>query len=170
MNALAGRTVFACDHRIALAEPAAEDTEVLTAGGDGAFAVDEGDSPLPLTVDVTRASIVDSTTGTLLGPISWHFVAHGPTSPYLAHHLGTILLPAARGHGTGALATSLLAQHLFATTDVFRLELATDTANTSAQRAAERAGFTREGVLRGAQQRGGRRRGLHSYSLLRTDV
>ncbi|MEO6713505.1 MAG: GNAT family protein, partial [Mycobacteriales bacterium] len=59
--------------------------------------------------------------------------------------------------------------HLFATTDVFRIEASTDVENVAEQRSLERAGFTREGVLRRAQFRSGAYHDIVLYSRLRTD-
>ncbi len=63
----------------------------------------------------------------------------------------------------------LLADHLFATTEVDRVEASTAVDNVAEQKALERAGFRREGVLRGAQVRGDVRHALIQYSRLRTD-
>jgi RimJ/RimL family protein N-acetyltransferase len=57
--------------------------------------------------------------------------------------------------------------HLFATTGVNRIEGETDIENVHAQRALERAGFVREGVLRQAQWRRGAHHDLVVYSRLR---
>jgi RimJ/RimL family protein N-acetyltransferase len=75
-----------------------------------------------------------------------------------------------RGRGYGSRAQRLLAEHLFATTPSNRVEADTDVENAAEQRALERAGFTREGVVRGAQYRRGRWHDLVLYSLLRSDV
>ncbi|MFF4102605.1 GNAT family N-acetyltransferase [Streptomyces sp. NPDC001903] len=45
----------------------------------------------------------------------------------------------------------------------------TDVRNLAEQRALEKAGFTREGVLRGAQWRGGRWHDQVLFSILRGD-
>ncbi|MCC3768803.1 GNAT family N-acetyltransferase [Streptomyces sp. UNOC14_S4] len=169
---LPGRTVLARRNGIVLAEPVAADKEILKAHHDGAFDVDAGTTaaPLPISAPGGNASILDDTTGDMLGAVGWHAVSHGPTVPCLAWNTGLVLLPAARGRGVGPTAFRLLAEHLFATTDVFRVEAMTDVANAAARRTAERAGFHREGVIRGAQLRGGERRNLIGYSLLRTDL
>ena len=79
--------------------------------------------------------------------------------------------PEARGRGIGTAAQRLLAEHLFATTSVHRVEAGTDVTNVAEQRALEKAGFTREGVLRGAQYRAdGSHHDLVSYAVLRTDL
>ncbi|MDQ5852724.1 MAG: GNAT family N-acetyltransferase, partial [Chloroflexota bacterium] len=61
----------------------------------------------------------------------------------------------------------LLAAYLFATYPVMRVEAATDVANTAEQRALEKAGFTREGIVRKAQWRAGEWHDLVLYSKLR---
>jgi len=63
-----------------------------------------------------------------------------------------------------------LAEYLFATTLAERIEAETDVENIAEQRALERAGFTREGVLRHTQFRAGRWRDNVIYSVLRAEV
>lgn len=104
------------------------------------------------------------------GQVTWHLVSYGPNSGSRAWNIGIGLAPASRGHGVGSVAQRLLAEWLLATTDVDRVEASTDIANLAEQRALEKAGFTREGVLRSAQERLDGRHDLYSYSLLRTDV
>jgi RimJ/RimL family protein N-acetyltransferase len=58
---------------------------------------------------------------------------------------------------------------LFAHTTAHRIEAGTEADNIAEQRALEKAGFTREGVLRGIGWRGGSWRDGVLYSLLRTD-
>lgn len=169
---LADRTVLASREGIVLAEPVAADEEILASRGDGAFDVDRdaGAGPLPISTPIERACILDGMTGELLGSASWHAVGYGPAVSCLAWNIGLGLLPSARGRGIGGTAARLLAEHLFATTEVFRVELSTDVTNVAAQQAAQRAGFHREGVIRGAQLRDGQRRDLVGYSLLRSDL
>jgi GNAT superfamily N-acetyltransferase len=83
--------------------------------------------------------------------------------------IGIALLPEARGQGYGTQAHRLLARYLFAHTTVHRIEAATEVGNLAEQRALEKAGFTREGVLRGFGWRDGAWRDGVTYSLLRTD-
>jgi RimJ/RimL family protein N-acetyltransferase len=107
--------------------------------------------------------------GEIVGSVSWHPVRYGPNAASLAFNMGISLVPAARGRGIGTLAHRLLVVYLFATTSVHRVEASTDVANIAEQRALEKAGFRREGVLRGAQYRAGAWRDLVGYSRLRTD-
>jgi RimJ/RimL family protein N-acetyltransferase len=51
--------------------------------------------------------------------------------------------------------------------DIERIEASTDVENIAEQRSLEKAGFTREGILRRAQWRAGAHHDLVSYSILR---
>jgi len=162
------RRVVAARDRVALAEPAAGDQAALAAGGPGPFDVDHDERPLPYLPPAGSLVVLDG--GRLAGDVGWIPVLNGPTYACLAWNIGIDLLPAARGRGVGTLAQRLLAEHLFATTDVDRVQATTDVDNLAEQRALERAGFRREGVLRGAQLRGGRRRDIVMYGMLRGDL
>ncbi|MEO8252004.1 MAG: GNAT family protein [Chloroflexota bacterium] len=104
-----------------------------------------------------------------IGTIGWHAVWNGPNHESRAWNFGISLIPEARGHGYGVEAQRLIALHLFATTDVNRVEASTDVDNFAEQRALEKAGFAREGVQRGAQFRAGTYHDLLVYSRLRDD-
>ena len=107
--------------------------------------------------------------GTPIGSVSWHRVGYGPNRRSRAWNIGITILPEHRGCGHGTIAQRLLADHLFATTDANRVEASTDTRNIAEQRALERAGFRREGVLRGAQYRVDRWHDLVLFARLRDD-
>ncbi|OLR90570.1 GNAT family N-acetyltransferase [Actinokineospora bangkokensis] len=155
---------------LALVVPGPAD-EAATAGrhDDDPFDVDPDDRPNPPPASLTRATVLDERTGAPLGQVSWHQVGWGRTRACAAWNVGIALLPAARGRGAGALALRLVAEHLFATTDLDRVEAATDVDNRAARGALERAGFRFEGTARGAQLRGGVRRDMALYGLLRDD-
>lgn len=104
------------------------------------------------------------------GSMSWHLEAYGPTQGSFAWNIGIGLTDACRGHGVGTVAQRLLAEWLLGSTPLDRIEASTDVENIPEQRALEKAGFTREGVLRGAQARADGVHDLVSYSLLRSDV
>jgi RimJ/RimL family protein N-acetyltransferase len=102
-----------------------------------------------------------------LGIVSWRKV---PSTPgYYYWNVGIVLLPEVRGKGHGTQAQRLLARYLFAHTTVQRIEAATEVGNVAEQRALEKAGFTREGVLRSVGWRDGAHRDGVWYSMLRTD-
>jgi RimJ/RimL family protein N-acetyltransferase len=111
--------------------------------------------------------VVVDKSGTLVGGVSYHAVSHGPPPSSLAYNIDVVIDPASRRRGCGADAQSLLARYLFDTYTVERVEASTDVENTGEQRALERAGFTREGILRHAQWRTGAWHDLVLYSKLR---
>jgi RimJ/RimL family protein N-acetyltransferase len=105
-----------------------------------------------------------------IGHVGWHQVLHGPGPGSVALDIGISLRPEVRGQGHGARAQRMLAEYLFATFPVHRVQASTDVTNVAEQRALERAGFTREGLIRGAQWRAGHWHDLVSYARLRDDA
>jgi RimJ/RimL family protein N-acetyltransferase len=80
-----------------------------------------------------------------------------------------VIVPEFRGQGYGTAAQRLLTGYLLATTTAHRVEAGTDVENLAEQRALEKAGFTRDGIRRGSQFRGGTRRDMAIYGRLRDD-
>jgi RimJ/RimL family protein N-acetyltransferase len=117
-------------------------------------------------IDLTDAGGVRA----FAGYLSWHVVPYGPNQGSHAWNIGIEVAETARGHGVGTVAQRLLARWLLATTHVQRIEASTDVTNVAEQKSLERAGFTREGVLRSAQKRADGRHDLYSYSLLPADL
>ncbi|MCR1785538.1 GNAT family N-acetyltransferase [Nocardioides carbamazepini] len=107
--------------------------------------------------------------GQLLGSVSWVWQQWGPMPESRNPMIGIWLRPEARGRGAGTAAQRALAELFFQHTTVNRVEACTDVENIAEQRALERAGFTREGTVRGAQWRAGAFRDCYSYSILRAD-
>lgn len=167
----ADRTILATGDGVAIADLTAADRAWIAEKDDQAFDVDPDDRPVPhLGFEIFRAAVLDPATGELLGEANWHPVGYGPTAGCTAWNIGLGLLPDHRGRGIGAKVIRLLTEYLFATTGVDRVEGSTDVANIPSQRALAKAGFQREGVLRGAQVRDGERRDMIAYSLLRRDL
>ena len=105
--------------------------------------------------------------GPLVGIISWRSTwAFGPQG---CVEIGILLLPDHRGHGHGTAAQRMLVDYLFSTTTVHRIQATTEVDNVAEQRALERAGFIREGVLRGGSFVRGQWRDYVLYGRLRTD-
>lgn len=123
----------------------------------------------PGSMQVFRLLVVRSRDGAAVGNVEWHAERYGPNRGSRAWNIGITLLPSERGQGYGTEAQLLLAAYLFATTDAQRVEAATDVENIAEQRALEKAGFVREGVLRSAQFRGGTYHDMVLYSYVRTD-
>ena len=107
--------------------------------------------------------------GAPIGTVGWHRVSYGPNPESSVWNFGIDLIPEARGQGHGSEAQRLLADWLFEHTEANRVEASTDVENIAEQRSLEKAGYTREGVARGAQFRAGRYRDLITYARLRTD-
>jgi len=102
-----------------------------------------------------------------VGTVSWRRATTGTVS--FTWNIGISLRTSARGKGLGTAAQRALADYLFDYTRANRVEAHTETENIAEQRALEKAGFTREGVVRGAAFRAGRWRDMVAYSVLRTE-
>jgi RimJ/RimL family protein N-acetyltransferase len=102
-----------------------------------------------------------------LGVVLWGELVRGGGGGWT---IGISLFPEARGRGLGAVAQRLLVEYLFAHTTVERIQADTDITNLAEQRSLEKAGFTREGVLRHFRFRDGRYRDCVLYSILRSEV
>jgi [ribosomal protein S5]-alanine N-acetyltransferase len=84
--------------------------------------------------------------------------------------VGYWLAREARGRGAATIAVQLVSRWAFTELGIERLSLQTAPANVASQRVAERAGFTREGLLRAwMPTRDGRRHSV-MFSLLATDA
>lgn len=105
-------------------------------------------------------------TDTVIGSISYRQVSYGPRGSQ-AYNVGISLAVEHRGKGYGAEAQKLLAEYLLRIYPIMRVEASTDIENLPEQKALEKAGFTREGVLRQAQWRNGHWHDLVVYSKLR---
>ena len=79
------------------------------------------------------------------------------------------VFPPFRGRGFAARAVSLACQWAFTALGVERMELYIEPDNAASRRAAVRAGFTEEGVLRAREQIGDQRRDMVLYSRLPSD-
>jgi RimJ/RimL family protein N-acetyltransferase len=153
----------------ALAEFKAGDDDRLAELNDGAFDVDRDGREVPVHFLVNRLVVTTPDGSELLGEVSWHPVIYGPSYGCVAWNFGYSFLPRFRGKGLGTEVLRALVRYLFQTTDVDRIEGSTDVTNVRAQRSMEKAGFRKEGVLRGAQLRRGKRHDLVGYSILRSD-
>lgn len=131
--------------------PGAERTAHVTVPGGGELVVAAGDDDP-------------------IGTVQWRPVPYGPGPGSQALDIGISLRPESWGRGHGARAQRLLVEYLFATTGVHRVTASTDVDNVAERKALLRAGFCVEGVLRGAQWRGGAYHDLVGFSRLRTDL
>lgn len=137
-------------------------------GPDGPDGPEEDDELRAADVGAGAAlAVLDD--GTPVADLSWFGTVYGPNQRSVAWKIGCTVDVPFRRRGYGSLAQRMLADQLFATTAAHRVEADTDVGNVAEQRALERAGFTREGVLRGAQYRAGTWHDLVLYSRLRGD-
>jgi RimJ/RimL family protein N-acetyltransferase len=143
-------------------EPGEESVEEVSVWDDW------GVRDAPRLSDIGRMVVVEGEVA--VGSVSWHSVFYGPNLGSRSYNIGIGLAESARGRGIGSAAQRLLAEHLFATTDVRRIEASTDVDNLAEQRSLENAGFSREGVLRSAQFRAGGWHDLIAFSVLRVDI
>ena len=102
--------------------------------------------------------------GTAAGWVTWR-----PIGSFATFEVGIALFPEHRGRGVGRTAQQLLADYLFDTTTVHRIQAGTETGNVAEQRALESVGFLREGIQRGLYLRAGEWRDSVMYGLLRKD-
>jgi RimJ/RimL family protein N-acetyltransferase len=106
----------------------------------------------------------------VVGELSWIKVFNGPPPNGDCWNMGIWIVPEHRGRGHGAEAQRLGAAYLLDNTSLERVEASTEAENIAEQRALERAGFTREGVLRRACFRGGEWRDMVVFSKLRGEA
>ena len=106
--------------------------------------------------------IVDATDGDLYGAIEVRLGEVGSIGYWIAAE--------ARGRGIATRATRLLSEWALTEGGVERLELTTHPDNVASQRVAEKAGFTREGTLRGHVKFPDGRRDSVMFSLLPADL
>lgn len=180
------RPVERVGQRILLREPTLEDAPVVDAWrGDPDMLGEFNDFGLPpgkpLAENLAHGKrmvgpergqllVVRRSDGVPIGDVSWHTVSYGPGERSRALNMGVALIPDGRGQGFGTEAQRLLVEVLFELYDIERIEASTDVDNVAEQRSLEKAGFTREGVLRRAQFRAGAHHDLVSYSIVRQDL
>jgi RimJ/RimL family protein N-acetyltransferase len=112
----------------------------------------------------TPFAIVEVATDRLLGAVT----LFGPEGHQAT--VGMWLVPEARGRGVGTRTLRRVADWTFETTGVFRLDCFIMVGNEPSERMVQRAGFRREGVLRGWDlHHGGVPVDCVAYSRLRTD-
>lgn len=125
--------------------------------------------PLPLAALDEDGALTVECEGEVAGHVSWHYVRWGPGVASRHPEIGIWLRSTHRGRGIGVAAQRQLAALFFEHTAVNRVQASTDITNIAEQRALERAGFSREGVVRGSQWRAGAYRDMCLYAIVRGD-
>ena len=108
--------------------------------------------------------------GELVGEVSWIRLVNGPPPNGYCWNIGMWIRPEHRRKGHATEAQRLMAAYLFEHSYLERVEAGTEADNIGEQRALEKAGFTREGVLRRACFRGGQWRDMVVFSKLRGEA
>ena len=119
-----------------------------------------------MTADWGRVIIEAS--GEWAGRLAWWKNKWGPPESW-CWQFGILLRADMRGQGIGTQAQRMLVEYLLAHTRTNRIEAVTDVTNIAEQKALERAGFTREGILRSCQWRNGEWHDQIMYSVIRSD-
>jgi [ribosomal protein S5]-alanine N-acetyltransferase len=111
-------------------------------------------------------AVSDSPRGAFLGLVMLHSIVWR----HRRAELGYWLVPAARGHGVGRTAVSLLADWAFAKLPLDRLEITTTPDNAAALALARSLGFEWEGVMRSRNFERGRPVDVVMLARLRRDL
>jgi len=147
--------------------PAFSDPELREAGNLPAF--DRGQlianlEVLPKLAETGRLlalAALDAATGEVIGGGTLH---HLDTERRIVE-IGYFVLPHARGRGAATTIARALAEHAFSL-GIERVAAYVNVDNTASERVLERAGFTREGVVRSMPKPDGRRVDKTLFSLL----
>jgi RimJ/RimL family protein N-acetyltransferase len=147
--------------------PAFADDELREAGNLPDLDRDELVATLPFLPTLAASGrllplvVVDLRSGAILGGATIH---HLDAERGIVE-LGYWLFPHARGRGVATRIARLLAEHAF-TLGIERVAAYVNVGNEASNRVLERAGFTREGVVRSLPKPDGRRVDKTLYSLL----
>ena len=117
-------------------------------------------------IGADRSWLAVTADGDLAGWVTWLPVARMTA----AVEIGIALFPQHRQRGVGTEAQRQLVEYLLATTPVHRLQACTELGNLAEQRALEKIGFRKEGVLHGVTFRAGQWRDSVLYAITRDDV
>ena len=154
------------EHDVDALLPAFSDPEILEAGNLPPFGREELMETLPYLPALAESGrllplVVVDAGGEILGGGTLH---HLDAERGIVE-IGYWLLPHARGRGVATRVARLLAEHAFSL-GVQRVAAYVNVGNERSDRVLERAGFTREGVVRSLPKPGGRRVDKTLYSML----
>jgi RimJ/RimL family protein N-acetyltransferase len=147
--------------------PAFTDPELRETGNLPAFGRDELTASLrelPSLAEAGRLlplAAADAETGAVIGVGMLHHL----DAERKILEIGYFVLPAARGRGVATRIARMLAEHAFSL-GVERVAAYVNVGNAASERVLERAGFTREGVVRSMPKPDGRRIDKTLFSLL----
>ncbi len=151
--------------------PAFRDPEIREAGNLPDFGREELLASIPHLPALAASgrlmplAAVDAKSGEIVGGVTLH---HLDAERAIAE-IGYWLFPHARGRGFATRTARLLAEHAFSL-GVERVAAYVNVGNTASDRVLERAGFTREGVVRSLPKPDGSRVDKTLFSLLPADI
>jgi ribosomal-protein-alanine N-acetyltransferase len=96
-------------------------------------------------------------------------ISHFPAENKLAMEIGYILAPDERGKGYCTEAVTIMVDYLFLSKSIVRVQAYTVTENMGSQKVLEKAGFSKEGILRKSSFRRGEWRDNIVFSILREE-
>ncbi len=137
------------------------DGELTESDNISPFDRDELAGRLPHTPTLVRLVVADGLTGVLFGGGTLH---HLDTKRSVVE-IGYWLYPRARGRGVATIIARALAEYAF-TLGIQRVAAYVEVGNVSSERVLERAGFTREGIIRSLPKSEGHRVDKTIFSLL----
>jgi RimJ/RimL family protein N-acetyltransferase len=135
------------------------------------YTIEESESFIKQTVENWETkkqfgfAIFDAKTNEFLGGIG----LNQPNEVYKFYNLGYWIRVSAQNRGIASEATNLLARSAFEDLDINRIEILVAKENIQSQKAAEKSGATREGVLRKRLIIGGRIHDAVMFSFIRED-
>jgi RimJ/RimL family protein N-acetyltransferase len=94
-------------------------------------------------------------------------ITHFPAGEIL--EIGYVLIPSERGKGYGTEAVKIMADYLFLSKDIVRVQAHADVRNVASQKVLEKAGFRKEGIIRKFKFIRGEWRDGYLYSILREE-
>jgi RimJ/RimL family protein N-acetyltransferase len=137
------------------------DGELNEADNVSPFSRDELPERLSHSPTLVRLVVADAETDVISGGGTLHHLDPGRS----VIEIGYWLLPRARGRGIATRVARALAEYAF-TRGIERVAAYVEVGNVSSERVLERAGFTREGIIRSLPKSEGRRVDKTIFSLL----
>lgn len=119
-----------------------------------------------LSPDDFQAFIIEKKDNKKIGVILY-FINKG--GPYELLEIGYFLIPPERNKGYCSEAVKIFVDYLFLSKDIVRIQAATVTKNIGSQKVLEKAGFTKEGIIRKMMWCRGDWRDYILYSILRDE-
>ena len=108
--------------------------------------------------------IIEKKDGTRIGHVGSFFDSRGR-----AMEIGYAIVPSERGKGYGTEDIRIMVDYLFLSKDIVRIQAPTETRNVASQRALEKVGFSKEGIMRKSLYVRGQYRDMYLYSILREE-